>query len=85
MKEVRVMKSTLVFIALSSSILLGLYSLSSGKHPPSIPKDLFHESVLNDSACITFPIPDAQAALRKTYTLKMDCMTCHKGVTTKLI
>ena len=72
------MKSTLVFIALSLSILLGLHSLSSGKHPPLIPKDLFHDGVINDAACTTCHTPGSQTPQRNTHTLKLDCMTCHK-------
>ena len=72
------MKSTLVFVALSLSILLGLNSLSSGKHPPLIPKDLFHDGVINDAACTTCHTPGTQTPQRKTHTLKLECMTCHK-------
>jgi hypothetical protein len=74
------MKSTLVFVALSLFIFLSLNSLSSGKHPPFVPKDLFHDGVINDAACTTCHTPGTQTRERKTHTLKLDCMTCHKEV-----
>jgi len=85
MKEVRVMKSRLVFIALSFSILLGLYSFSSGKYSPSIPKALFRESVLNNYACTIRHTPGTQTPRQKTHTVKLECMACHKEVTAKFI
>ena len=72
------MKHTLIFIGFVLAVLLGLYLLSSGKQPPSIPQDLFHAGVSNNAACLTCHTPGRQVPLKESHPPKTECLICHK-------
>ena len=72
------MKSTFIFIGFALAILIGLYVLSAGNHPPYIPRDLFHDGVSNNAACTTCHTPGKQAPLKESHPPKTECLICHK-------
>lgn len=72
------MKNTLIFISFALAVLLGLYALSAGKHPPFVPEDLFHAGVRNNAACTTCHTPGMQAPLKESHPPKTECLLCHK-------
>ncbi len=72
------MKDTLVFGGVAAVLLIGLFVLSTGNKPPSIPGDLFHAGVSNNAACRTCHTPGRQAPLKDAHPPKLECLICHK-------
>jgi hypothetical protein len=58
-------------------LLLQLGGGLRGTPAPTVPKDVFHNSVISDAACRTCHTPGKQAPLRKEHAPVTECMTCH--------
>jgi len=58
-------------------VLLFMAGFLTGTSAPSVPKGVFHDSVLNDKGCITCHTPGRQAPLRRNHTEERTCLACH--------
>lgn len=78
------MKNSSIYIVFVLAVLLALYALSAGKHPPFIPVDHLHAGIRKDATCMTCHAPGMQAPLKASHPPKAECLICHKQKEKKL-
>lgn len=70
-------KGALILAALAASVMVA-YAFAD-RHAPFIPRDIFHDIVISNTACTTCHTPGKQAPMKASHPLKEDCMSCHKA------
>jgi hypothetical protein len=71
-------KTVALISILACAVVFMFSAFSSGKFAPNAPDNIFHNSVIKDTACRACHTPGSRVPLKGTHPAREDCLSCHK-------